>query len=313
MKEIDVYKPELQVIESWRKAVKLSVDAGEISSATGVTYQRGMTKFMAYLLENGIESVTPDVVRTWTQSLREIGMKPSAINTWLAGVKRFFGWAVQTGVILTDPTASIKGVKRHNTNRKHLRDALTDHEVLLVLRKPDVSTLAGKRDYAWLSLMAFCALREIEISHANIEDLSTINGLPVLRVQGKGSSEKDEQAVIYSSTAQSALYDWLGVWGKTSGALFPSLSDRSYGKALGTSAIRHLGQQYFHQAGVIDARKTLHSLRHSAISKVAKHDILKARQVARHTSIETTMIYVHEADRLDNPGEQFIEYRNGES
>jgi hypothetical protein len=54
--------------------------------------------------------------------------------------------------------------------------------------------------------------------------------------------------------------------------------------------------------------RTSHSLRHSAISKVAKHDLLKARQVARYVSIDTTMIYVHEQDGLSNPGEAFIDY-----
>jgi hypothetical protein len=38
---------------------------------------------------------------------------------------------------------------------------------------------------------------------------------------------------------------------------------------------------------------------------------MKARQVARHVSIDTTMIYTHEADRLDNPGESYIEYSGG--
>jgi len=52
-------------------------------------------------------------------------------------------------------------------------------------------------------------------------------------------------------------------------------------------------------------------LRHSDISKVARLYILKASNLARHAGIDTTMIYVHEADRLDNPGEAFIDYVNG--
>lgn len=39
--------------------------------------------------------------------------------------------------------------------------------------------------------------------------------------------------------------------------------------------------------------------------------VVKAQSVARHKSINTTMIYVHEADRLDNPGEAVIEYGSG--
>ena len=77
---------------------------------------------------------------------------------------------------------------------------------------------------------------------------------------------------------------------------------------MGLSAIRHMVKGYYRKAGIFNGKKTSHSLRHSAISKVAKHDLLKARQVARQVSIDTTMIYVHEQDRLSNPGEAFIDY-----
>ena len=54
---------------------------------------------------------------------------------------------------------------------------------------------------------------------------------------------------------------------------------------------------------------TAYDIRQSA--RLPDRTCSKARQVARHASIDTTMIYVHEADRLDNPGEQFIDYQNG--
>ena len=39
--------------------------------------------------------------------------------------------------------------------------------------------------------------------------------------------------------------------------------------------------------------------------------VVKAQSVARHKSINTTLISMHEADRLDNPGVAVIEYNNG--
>jgi integrase/recombinase XerD len=133
-----------------------------------------------------------------------------------------------------------------------------------------------------------------------------------LRVQGKGSNEKDDIAVIWHPNSQEAMYNWLAARGNKPGALFTSFSNRNQGEALGLSAIRKLGEMYFKQAGILDNRKTLHSFRHSAISKVAEHDLLKAKQMARHSDINTTLIYVHENDRLNNPGEQWITYQNGE-
>jgi len=306
-----IRQPENDVLSGWHEVIQLQVKAGEISETTGATYRRGIAQFLSWLQAQDNKEVNAETIQRWKADLAGQGLKPSSVNTWLAGVKRFFEWAAGAGLISVNPTAGVKNVKRKGTNKRHMRDALTDREVLRVLSQPDRNTTQGRRDYAILCLKAFCALRDVEIFRADLADLSTVNGMPVLRVQGKGSSEKDDTAVIYHATAQEALYDWLADRGKKAGPLFTSLSNRSQGERLGLSALRHMVIDYFRKAGVVDPRKTSHSLRHSAISKVARRDILKARQVARHASIDTTMIYVHEADRLDNPGEAFIDYANG--
>jgi integrase/recombinase XerD len=300
-----------ELISRWEGALDLDVKAGDISSSSKVTYYRGMEKFYTWLVSQNVDQVSGKVVQLWKAELLESGCKPSAVNTWLGGVKRFFRWAYDEGLLVVNPVANIKGAKRKGTNKRHLRDALTDREVLRVLGQPDRSTVQGRRDYAILALKAYCGVRDVEVHRADLGDFSTVDGLPVLRVQGKGYSEKNETAVIFHSAAQEAVYDWLADRGSKPGPLFISLSNRSHGERLGISAIRHLVIGYYRKAGVVDPRKTSHSLRHSAITKVARHDILKARQVARHSSIDTTMIYVHEADRLDNPGEAFIDYVNG--
>jgi integrase/recombinase XerD len=313
MKSIIVSTPEMQVIDRWGKALIALHKSGELSEASPTTYQHGMNKFMAWLHSNQIPQVSPSIIRQWIASLRDEGDKPSSINTWLAGVRNFYNWADENGIIKEgNPTAKIKGIKRPGAGKKHLRDKLTDREVIRILAQPNQSTMQGKRDYAWLCLMAYSALRTIEINRADLEDLST-GEIMYLRVQGKGSNEKDDKAVIYHPKAQEAMYSWLAARGNKPGRLFISLSNRNYGQELGLSAIRKLGEKYFKQAGILDARKTLHSFRHSAISKVAKHDLLKAKQMARHSDINTTLIYVHESDRLDNPGEQWITYQNGEN
>jgi integrase/recombinase XerD len=303
--------PEQQALVDWGKALDELYKSGELSEASASTYQHGMDKFIAWLRSNQINQVSPTTIRQWIAMLRAEGNKPTSINTWLAGVRNFFNWANENGIIESNPIEKIKGVTRNGAGKKHLRDKLTDREVIRILAQPNQSTPQGKRDYAWLCLMAYSALRTIEINRANLEDLS-MGEMMYLRVQGKGSNEKDDKAVIYHPKAQEAIYSWLAVRGNQPGRLFISLSDRNHGQELGLSAIRKLGKKYFRMAGVLDARKTLHSFRHSAISKVAKKDLLKAKQIARHVDINTTLIYVHESDRLDNPGEQWIDYQNGE-
>lgn len=300
---------ENDLINSWFNALDLECQAGDISEATMKTYQVGLKRFYSQVSSEGVNQVDSKVIQKWKAELQKRGAKPNTVNTWLAGVRRFFGWATGEGFLIVNPALAVKGAKRKKAGKTHLRDNLTDREVRRVLAQPDRNTIQGKRDYCILSIKAYCALRDIEIHRADIEDISTVKGLPVLRVQGKGSSEKNEVAVIYHPSAQDAIYEWLAVRGKRPGALFISLSDRSRGGRLGLPAIRHLVMGYYRKAGIIDPRKTSHSLRHSAISKVCnKGGIIKAREVARHTNIQTTYNYFHEEDRLENPGEAFIDY-----
>ena len=237
-RELATRRPETDMIAQWENSLQLQTQAGDLTTTTRSTYIRGMTRFYAWLLAHQVDQVTAHTIQEWKAELLDQGNKPGSINTWLAGVKRFYEWATGAGVLDYNPTSGVKNVKRKGTNKRHLRDALTDREVLRVLSQPDRSTVQGKRDYAILCLMAFCALREIEVQRADLDDLSTVDGLPVLRVQGKGSSEKDETAVIYHAMAQEAVYDWLAVRGNKPGALFVSLSNRSKGSRMTTRAVR---------------------------------------------------------------------------
>lgn len=312
--KLAVQTPEDHLLGQWKMSLDLSLAAGEYTTSTCQAYQRGMGKFLAWCQENEIEQVSANTIRRWIADGREQGFKPTSINSWYAGVRAFFSWAVGNGLLAHNPTEGVKGVKRRGVGKKHLRDPLTDREMLRLLQQPDISTPEGKRDHAILCLMAFTAMRTVEIQRADVDDLSTVDGLPVLRVQGKGSREKDEMVVVAHAKAQEAVYEWLAVREDVPGvdidAMFVSLSDRNRGKRISTSGIRHQINAYMKRAGIVERRKTTHSIRHAAISKVAGRDVLKARQVARHASLDTTMIYVHENDRLTNPGEAFIDYQN---
>ena len=173
---------------------------------------------------------------------------------------------------------------------------------------PDTGTAQGKRDNAILSIMLYTAARGVELHRADLADLQTQGGRLVLFVQGKGHGEKDDFVVI--AHAESALRDWLGVRGNKQGPLFCSLSNRSAGERLSLQAYRAMIKDYMRLAGV-QGNKSTHSLRHTAITKaisegVPLHKVSKG--LARHASMDTTMIYFHELDRLTDPAEDHINY-----
>jgi len=299
------------LVGEWRAALALQVAAGELSETTRQTYTRGLDKFLVWADRRS--GVSDETIREWKAALLAEGYKPGAINTWLAGVRAFFAWAVGARRLLHNPAAAVKGAKRTGTSKAHKRSALTDAEVLRVLAAPDRSTPAGKRDAAILYLMAYTAARQVELHRADLADLRTEAGRLVLAVQGKGRSEADELIVIAHPDAEAALHDWQSARGSESGPLFVSLSNRARNERLSLRAIRGIVKAAFKAAGVVGKNKTTHSLRHTAITTAVKRGapIQKVQAMARHANISTTMIYYHETDRVENPAEEFIAYNGG--
>ena len=302
-----------ELANRWLEFLDLQVRAGELSPVTRQTYRIGLNKFLDWVAQRS--SVSDEVIREWIASLRDENRMPMTINTWLAGVRSFFAWAFRNRHLPYNPTTGIHGAKRLGASKQHRRDALTDREVMRVLSMPDLKTAEGKRDAALLTAMAYCAARQSDLQRADLDDLRTTSKHLVLAVRGKGRREKDELLVLAHPDAENAMRDWLVARGDEPGALFVSMSRRSKGARLSLRAIRGIVKQYYKQAGVQGARKTTHSLRHTAITNAVKHNapIQKVQAMARHANIATTMIYYHETERVENPAEQFICYdeKNG--
>lgn len=293
------------LVSDWQDNLNLRVAAQELKQDTAITYQRGVLKFVEWL---GNTSPVPDVIRQWKADLLKDKKRSASVNVWLAGLRSFFGWLAEEGQIPFDPTQAIKGAKRKGANKAHVRELLTDREVIRLLAQPDRETREGVRDYAMLSIMVYTAARGIEIHRSDLEDLKTMDGALVLMVQGKGRDEKGETLVL-SQDAENAVRDWLALRGKEEGALFTSCSNKSRGERLSRRALREIVKNYMNAAG-IHGNKTTHSLRHTAITNAIRHGvpIQKVKGMSRHASLDTLMIYYHEVDRLTDPAERHISY-----
>ena len=299
-----------QAITLWHDALELRIRTGELAKITATTYKKGMQKFTDWMQAEHPDSISPDTIRQWLAYMLKDNQKRS-VNTWLAGVRSFFTWCTDARLIPYNPTATVKGVSRKGETQAHRKNPLTNAEVRRLLAMPDTSTAQGARDNAMLHLFLFTAMRSIEINRSDLSDWQTIGTQQVIYYQGKGHNEKDALKVVVDPVAD-AVQLWLSYRGNKPGALFTSLSDRSQGERLSLRAIRNLIKDYMHSAGIDDPKKTTHSLRHTAITNaIVNGATLRQVQVlAGHASANTTSIYIHNVDRLTNPGEKFIDYSN---
>lgn len=298
----------IDLIQPWQDALTLRVQAQELSSDTAVIYRRGAIKFINWL---GVRRPSANIIRAWKADLLSRGVSPLAANTvnaWLAGVRSFFGWLAEVGEIPFNPAQAIKGASKRGKPR-HVRESLSDHEVISLLAQPNRETPAGARDYAILCVMLYTAARGVELHRADLADLKILDGAPVLDVMGKGHFSKDDFLYL-TIEAESSLREWILERGKDAGALFTSLSNFTKGKRLSRRAIRSIVKGYILQAGITNKNITTHSLRHTSISSALRNGapLQKVMKLARHGDINTTLIYWHEKDRMTDPGEKYIDY-----
>lgn len=288
---------DFQLYESFFKFI----DVKEKSIAT---YKRALKQFVKYLTARGIVHPTREDVIAFREELK-VDHKPTTVQAYIVAIRLFFQWTAQVGKY-ANIAEHVKGAK---ISSGHKKDYLTAKQVKKVLSKIDTTTEQGKRDYAILTLMVTCGLRTIEVSRANIEDLSTRGENTVLYIQGKGRDEKTDYAKL-PVEVEDAIRDYFTARGTADlkSPLFVSTSHNSIGGRLSTRSISGIVKTCLKNAGFDSPRLTAHSLRHTTatINLLEKGNLEETQQLLRHTNINTTMVYLHHIKRENNRSEERV-------
>ena len=277
----------------------------DVAPLTVKSYKSGVKRFLAFMAEAGIKNPTHETVINFKKFLLDEGRKTTTIALYLSSIKRFFAWCFKSG-LYSDIARDVKAPK---IAKGHKKDYFAGSQVKAILKSVDKSSREGVRNYALIALMTSCGLRTIEISRAKIEDLRTVGGVPVLYVQGKGRTEKADFVKI-PEQVENAIREYLKLRGKidTTEALFTSESKRNRGQSLTTRTISGIAKSAMKEAGFNSSRLTAHSLRHTAVtlSLLAGQSLPDVQAFARHSSINTTMIYNHAVNRIKSECENLI-------
>ncbi len=277
---------------------------------TRTEYGKAARQFIGFLQERGETRPTEDSVVAWKQELLEKRrLAPGTVSLYLTGVRRLFAWLARHG-LYAQIADGIAGPRRTAGYR---RDDLSVGQIQDLIASVQGDGERERRDRALLRLMSRCGLRTIEIERADVEDMRTLAGCPVLFVQGKGRSEKAEYVKLPTSVDR-ALREYLAdrtVRREPNGRtpLFASLSDRNLGCRLGTSAVRHMVKARMRSIGLDSSRLSAHSLRHSCATTALRAGVPLAdvQAVLRHRLASTTMLYAHALEREANRTEEIVD------
>lgn len=268
----------------------------DASPNTIETYIKALRNFKNWTEENSIHQPTRQDIITYKKMLEETH-KATTTQTYLIALKQFFRWTEQAE-LYPNVADNIKGVKISKSPKK---DYLNTTAVKNILSSIDQTTLKGKRDYAIIALMLTCGLRDIEVVRANVNDLRLLGDNTVLYLQGKGRTEKAEYVIIPVET-EKALRTYLKTRTDNNEALFYSVSNHSSNERMTTRSISRIVKEAMKNAGYDSDRLTAHSLRHTAVTLALKSGatLQEVQQFARHTNINTTLIYAHNLERESN-------------
>lgn len=264
----------------------------DASPRTIKTYAGNIRQFLKWLGAKHIRQPERADVLAYRDELRE-SMSAATVQAYITALRLFFRWTAQAG-LYPNIADHIKGAK---IAPGHKRDYLTAEQARAILDTIDRETAAGRRDFAIMALMMTGGLRDIEISRANVEDLRSRGAATVLYLQGKGRDDRAEYVKIPAET-ETAIREYLQIRQGQREPLFVSMSNRNRGKRLTPRSISGIVKRRLQAAGYDSDRLTAHSLRHTAVTLalMGGRPIEEAQQFARHSNIQTTLVYAHHLD-----------------
>jgi integrase/recombinase XerD len=291
--------------------VKRFIESQDVSQSSRATYYRELKQFIVWLRETSritaLYTLHRQDILAYREHLLNVGKSSYTVDGYMTAVRKLFEWLESEKVY---PNIA-KGVKGNRKAKGFRKDCLTPFQIREALESIDKGNLEGLRDYALFNLLIRTGIRTVEVARAQVGDLRQESGEAVLWVQGKGRSNKDDFVVLVEETLK-PLREYLSARGELSDAtpLFASISDRNCGLLLTTKSISRIIKNILRGINLNDKRLSAHSLRHTAISLSIKGgaSLEQAQAMARHTDPKTTLIYFHNAARIESGAERFIHF-----
>lgn len=292
----------------WRGLVATFVSSQDVKESSRNLYNRTLSQFFKWVEATGrnINSMTRVDILEYKDHLQSDGLSALTIGSYIVAVRKFYEWAEASKLY---PNIA-KGVKTPKRVQAFKKQHLTDNKSSELLSYFEAKSL---RDFAIVNLILRTGLRTIEVVRADIGDITFKGERRVLKVWGKGHTEKDD-FVVLSEKAYIPIANYLATrkGAKAGEPLFACNSNNNKGQRLTTRTISHICKEGLQAIGMDGKEFTAHSLRHTTAVAILKHggSITDVQSVLRHSSPVTSQIYtesVKEELRLQDAPEMKLD------
>ncbi len=233
-------------------------------------------------------------------SMVEAGLSAATINQRLCAIRKLVNETRENGLL--DPAeavriTSVPGVPQSGVRLGHW---LSEEQSKRLLSAPDRNRLIGKRDFAILSVLVYCALRREELAHADMSTLRRREGRwAFVDLVGK---RKRRRTVPVPAAAKAAIDEWTTAAGITCGPIFRRM--RKGGKvtdfALSAWSVWDVVVRSAQAAGIDDLAP--HDLRRTCAKLCRKTggDLSQIQFLLGHEELSTTAIYLQSTQNIEN-------------
>ncbi len=310
-------------LRAYENYIELFASEQDVRESSRQLYKRTLKQFFKWVMEQGLDLNLLQIadINRYKDSLQERGLSKLSIGSYIVAVRRFYEWAESKKWY-----ANIaKGVKTPRKKEAYRKQHLTEEKSSELLKffkqdrkrskskkaKKPISSEAVSRDFAIVNLMLRTGLRTIEVVRADIADITYKRDRRVLKVWGKGRTDKEEDFVVLTDKTFAPIQDYIQKYRKNAKAgepLFTSLSSQNKGKRLTTRTISGICKEGLKKVGLDGKEYTAHSYRHTTAVAILKAggSINEVQAVLRHSSVDTSRIYtksIEEEMRLQHPSE----------
>jgi integrase/recombinase XerD len=180
---------------------KSYLNSKNLSANTVSSYIYDINSFHEYLSEGyGLElnNTRKAQILTYLVNLQKQGKSSSTISRTISALKNFFEFMKKEKLIEDNPAISIHSPKQI----KKIPAVLSEEEVNLLMKQPEIATFKGSRDSAILELLYSSGIKVTELIRIKISNVNLNAG--IINIEGV-----KERIVPLSQYANNAISDYI--------------------------------------------------------------------------------------------------------
>ncbi len=276
-------------------------------------YRSDLKQFLKFLRVGGtdlvpVHTLTISHIQSFFDSQQMSQLKRSTQNRRIASLKCFFKWCFTSGFVKDDQSRFfITKPISQKLPASRLLISEEDSKLLINVARSSTGT-DNVPNSTLIEFMLSVPVRRSSLSKMNYEDLDLACDRPFVRIpKSRGAT-----SIFYRlpDGLVQRLKFFAEHYGIGSGPLWRSFSRRNEGGRLTPTSIYRIVRATAVAAGLPEIGA--HTLRHTGCTLAieAGASIQQVQSHARHKQIETTMVYVHQRDRLRDSAADYINLDN---